>query len=140
MKNHTLITFRMLTVNMTKITDKVKEKMKDVKDKVVDTKDKVADTTKDTVGAGTKVSSKSDSTREYEAREPMSPAKIKEHEPTAVKREMTEKITQGGNRSTNSEEAKEIARRSGMAKGTAGAEETGSEYEEQNKTSSNTIE
>jgi hypothetical protein len=49
----------------------------------------------------------------------MSAAKIKEHEPTAVKREMTEDIT--GNQNTNPEEAREKARRSGMTKGTAGA-------------------
>ncbi len=68
----------------------------------------------------------------------MSPAKIKEHEPTAVKREMTEKITQGGKRATNPEEAKEIARKSGMAKGTAGVEETDGGYE--NDTRSDTME
>jgi hypothetical protein len=132
----------MLRGNMTKITDKVKEKVKEVKDKVVETKDKVADTTKDTIkdtrGARTNVSTKSDSTKQYETREPMSPAKIKEHEPTAVKREMTEKITQGGKRATNSEEAKETAGRSGMAKGTVGAEETSEESE--SDTSSGTIE
>jgi len=33
---------------MSKITDKLKEKVKDVKDKLVETKDKVTDTTKDT--------------------------------------------------------------------------------------------
>ena len=48
----------------------------------------------------------------------MTPAKIKEHEPTAVKREMTEKIGQSG---TNADDAAEIARKKGMAKGTAGA-------------------
>jgi hypothetical protein len=58
----------------------------------------------------------------------MSPAKIREHEPTAVKREMTEQI--GESSQTSSDEAKERARRSGMAKGTAGADETGSEYEQ----------
>ena len=126
-------------VNMAKITEKLKEKVKEAKDKVVETKDKVTDTTKDTMGAGTKVSSHGDSTREYETREPMSPAKIKEHEPTAVTREMTEKITQGGKRATHSENAEEIARRSGMAKGTAGAEDSGgSEYE--NDSSSETVE
>ena len=51
---------------------------------------------------------------------------------------MTEKITQGGKRATNPEEAKEIARKSGMAKGTVGAEETSEESE--NDTSSGTIE
>jgi hypothetical protein len=35
----------------------------------------------------------------------MTPAKIKEHEPTAVKREMTEKIAEPGQTGTNSEEA-----------------------------------
>jgi hypothetical protein len=35
-------------VTMSKITDKLKEKVKDVKDKLVETKDKVTDTTKDT--------------------------------------------------------------------------------------------
>jgi hypothetical protein len=47
----------------------------------------------------------------------MSPAKIKEHEPTAVRREMTEKITEGDKRATNPEEAKEIARKSGWLRG-----------------------
>ena len=36
----------------------------------------------------------------------------------------------GGQTGTSSEEAKEKARRSGMTKGTAGAAETGSEYEQ----------
>jgi hypothetical protein len=53
----------------------------------------------------------------------MSPAKIKEHEPTAVKREMTETITQDKRTDSDTEEAREKARRSGMTKGTAGAEE-----------------
>jgi hypothetical protein len=130
----------MLRVNMTKITEKVKEKVKDVKDKVVETKDKVTDTTKDTIRdtSGAATSTKRDSTGEYETNEPMPPSKIKEHEPTAVKREMMEKITQGGKRATNPEEAKEIARRSGMTKGTAGAEETSEEHD--SDTSSDTIE
>jgi hypothetical protein len=58
------------------------------------------------------------------------PAKIKEHEPTAVKREMTERIVESGKEVPNPEAAREIARRSGMAKGTAGAAETGDEYEQ----------
>lgn len=77
--------------------------------------------------AGTRIERTSDSTKEYESKEPMSPAKIQEHEPTAVKREMTEKI---GESNSVPERAKKIARRSGMAKGTAGAAETGSEYEQ----------
>jgi hypothetical protein len=86
---------------MTNLAEKVKDKLKDAKDTV------------SSKGTGY------DSTEHYEANEPMSAAKIKEHEPTAVKREMTEDIT--SNQNTNSEEAREKARRSGMTKGTAGA-------------------
>ncbi|MDQ6863836.1 MAG: hypothetical protein M3044_08430 [Thermoproteota archaeon] len=60
----------------------------------------------------------------------MSPAKIKEREPTAVKREMTEKITEVGKTATNSEEAKEIAKKNGMAEGTAGPGATDDEYKQ----------
>jgi hypothetical protein len=60
----------------------------------------------------------------------MSPAKIKEHEPTAVRRSNEQKIVEGGKTGTSSEDAAEKARRSGMTKGTAGAAETGSEYEQ----------
>jgi hypothetical protein len=65
-----------------------------------------------------------------ESKDPMSPEKIKQHEPTAVKREMTEEIVRPGEEGGNPEEAREIARKKGMAKGTAGAAETGSEYEQ----------
>jgi hypothetical protein len=81
--------------------------------------------------AGTDTGIEDDPLTSYREKEPMTPAKIKEHEPTAVKREMTEKIVEPGQQgSSNPEQAKEIARRSGMAKGTAGAAETGSEYEQ----------
>lgn len=79
---------------------------------------------------GTEIERKDDSTKEYRAKEPMSPAKIKEHEPTAVKREMTEEIVSPGEVGGNPEEAREIARKKGMAKGTAGAAPTGDEYEQ----------
>jgi hypothetical protein len=79
---------------------------------------------------GTETGRKDDPLTSYRDKEPMTPAKIKEHEPTAVKREMTEKITEPGQTRTNSEEAAEIARKKGMAKGTAGAEETGSKSEQ----------
>jgi hypothetical protein len=57
----------------------------------------------------------------------MSPAKIKQHEPTAVSRDPSDqKITEGGQTGTgSSQDAAEKARRSGMTKGTAGAAETG---------------
>jgi len=40
---------------------------------------------------GTETGRKDDPLASYREKEPMTPAKIKEHEPTAVKREMTEK-------------------------------------------------
>jgi hypothetical protein len=55
----------------------------------------------------------------------MSPGKISEHEPTAVKRENTSSTG-----SSSTEEAKEKLRRSGMTEGTAGSTNTGNEYEQ----------
>jgi hypothetical protein len=66
-----------------------------------------------------------------ETKDPMSPEKIKQHEPTAVKRDPSDqKIVEKGETGGNPEEAREIARKKGMAKGTAGAAETGDEYEQ----------
>jgi hypothetical protein len=66
-----------------------------------------------------------------EDKEPMNPDKLKQHEPTAVKRDSKDqKIVSEGQVGTDSEEAREKARRSGMTKGTAGAAPTGDEYEQ----------
>ena len=125
----------------------IKDKLKGVKDKVVGagegTKDKVTgsnqnDTsTSGGTGAyeegapGTEKGRKDDPLTSYREKEPMTPAKIKEHEPTAVRRDSSDqKIVEPGQTGTNPEEAAEIARKKGMAKGTAGAAETGSEYEQ----------
>jgi hypothetical protein len=81
------------------------------------------------LGVTTEAGQKDDPLTSYRDKEPMTPSKIEEHEPTAVKREMTERIAEPGQTGTNSAEAAEIARKKGMAKGTAGAAETGSEYE-----------
>jgi hypothetical protein len=117
---------------MSDFTDKLKEKAKEAKDKVVgageDAKDSVTGHDEDRIT--TEAGQKDDPLTSYRDKEPMTPAKIKEHEPTAVKREMTERITEPGQTGTNSDEAAEIARKKGMAKGTAGAAETGSEYEQ----------
>jgi hypothetical protein len=104
---------------MGKLTDKVKDTLAGAKDSVMGTEENT-----DNRQSG------SDPLTEYESKEPMTPAKIKEHEPTAVKREMTENITEAGQVGTNPQDAAERARRSGMTKGTAGAGQTGSEYEE----------
>ena len=58
----------------------------------------------------------------------MSPAKIKEHEPTAVRREDT---------SSSGQDPKERLRRSGMTQGTAGSTETGDEYNKEQQGQTN---
>jgi hypothetical protein len=125
----------------------IKDKLKGVKDKVVGagegTKDKVTGSNQDDTSTsrgtgayeegapGTETGRKDDPLTSYREKEPMTPAKIKEHEPTAVRRDSSDqKIVEPGQTGTNPEEAAEIARKKGMAKGTAGAAETGSEYEQ----------
>jgi len=81
--------------------------------------------------AGTEAGRKEDPTKEYRSKEPMTPAKINEHEPTAVKRDASDqKIVESGETGKNPEQAREIARSKGMAKGEAGAAPTGDEYEQ----------
>jgi hypothetical protein len=135
-----------------KVANTTKEGAEATKEKMTDAKDKVASTTKETVGGGvsstsstgggqtskfeeggpgTEIGRKDDPLTEYREKEPMTPAKIKEHEPTAVKRDPSElNIVEPGKQSTNAADAAEKARRSGMTKGTAGAADTGSEYEQ----------
>jgi hypothetical protein len=122
----------------------IKDKLKGVKDKVMGAGDDAKDTvtgrdTSASSGAGayeegapgTERGRKDDPLTSYREKEPMTPAKIKEHEPTAVRRDSSDqKIVEPGQTGTNPEEAAEIARKKGMAKGTAGAGETGSEYEQ----------
>ena len=100
---------------------------------MTDAKDKVASTTKQgTSGvsssstgeqgrkyeegaAGATYQRAKDPTQEYDEKEPMSPAKIKQHEPTAVRRDPSEvNIVEPGKQSTSSQDATEKARRSGM--------------------------
>ena len=133
-----------------KVASTTKEGASTTKEKMTSAKDKVASTTKEGPGgvsssstseqgrkyeegaAGTTYQRAKDPTQEYDEKEPMSPAKIKQHEPTAVKRDPSEvKIVEPGKQSTSSQDADEKARRSGMTKGTAGAAaDTGSEYEQ----------
>src|SRR5437764_4314841 len=121
---------------MGNIAEKDKEKITGAKDKVTDTAGKVTneneeeDREYEEGAAGTEVGRKDEPLTEYREKEPMTPSKIKEHEPTAVNRPMTEDIVEPGKEVPNPEAARERARRSGMAKGTAGAAETGSEYEQ----------
>ena len=80
-------------------------------------------------GAAGSSGRKKDPLKEYDEKEPMSPAKIKEHEPTAVRRDASDQNI-GDTASSSHNEARERARRSGMTKVTAGATETGDEYEQ----------
>jgi hypothetical protein len=129
---------------LAKITDKVKEKLKGAKDKVASTTKQGASGVSSSTSsagkqgrkyeegaAGTTYQRAKDPTKEYNEKEPMSPAKVKQHEPTAVRRDPSElNIVESGKQSTNAADAAEKARRSGMTKGTAGAADTGSEYEQ----------
>jgi hypothetical protein len=99
---------------------------KKVKDKIVDVKDKAVGSDNKENGASYTSSTESDPTREYEPNEPMSPAKIKEHEPTAVRRQ----DNTSSSSSSSGQDPKERLRRSGMTEGTAGSTETGDEYEQ----------
>jgi hypothetical protein len=114
---------------MSDFTDKLKEKAKEAKDKVLGAGESAKDTVTghDEDRITTEAGQKDDPLTSYRDKEPMTPAKIKEHEPTAVKREMTERIAEPGQTGTNS--AAEIARKKDMAKGIAGVSETGNEYE-----------
>ena len=123
---------------MSGVKDKVKEKVTGAKDKVTGSSNENTSASGqereyEEGAPGTEVGRKEDPLTQYREKEAMTPAKIKEHEPTAVKRDandqrIVEPGQQGGG--TNSEEAREKARRSGMTKGTAGADETGSDYEQ----------
>ena len=123
------------------IIDKLKDKVKDAKDAVVDTTKDVAEKTKDTVdtsfdknehsytfsdsgnrkyeegGRGTDISRNDDPLKEYRGKEPMTPSKINEHEPTAVKRDpLDQKITSSGQTGIDTPEAHEEYRKRGMTK------------------------
>jgi hypothetical protein len=99
---------------------------KKVKDKIVGVKDKAVGSDNKENEVSYTSSTKRNPTREYEANEPMSPAKIKEHEPTAVRRQ--DDTSSSG--SSSGQDPKERLRRSGMTEGTAGSTETGDDYEQ----------
>jgi hypothetical protein len=66
---------------------------------------------------GTQKNRKNDPLTEYSEKEAMTPAKIKEHEPTAVSRDPNDqKIVGGGQTETDSPEALEEYRKQGMTK------------------------
>jgi hypothetical protein len=67
--------------------------------------------------AGTNKNRKSDPLKEYEDKEPMTPAKINAGEPTAVSRDPNDqKITEQGQTGTDNQQANEEYRKRGMTK------------------------
>lgn len=67
--------------------------------------------------AGTNKDRKSDPLQEYSDKEPMTPAKINEGEPTAVQRDSNDQqITSESQTGTNTAEAQEEYRKRGMTK------------------------
>jgi hypothetical protein len=67
--------------------------------------------------AGTIKGRKNDPLTEYSEKEAMTPAKIKEHEPTAVKRDPNDQeIVEEGQTGTDTQEAEEEYKRKGMTK------------------------
>ena len=118
---------------MGEIIDKIKEKAKDVKDTVVDTTKDAADKTKDTLdsasasssnqerkyeegGPGTEIRRKDDPLTEYRENEAMTPAKIKEHEPTAVRDHVIKQLQNQAKQVQSTEQANEQYRKRGMTK------------------------
>ena len=91
---------------MTGIKDKIKGKVEDVKDKVTGDSGRTADEEDSRLQEGARAtdSKKDDPLTEYRENEPMTPSKIKEHEPTAVKREMSEKIAEAGRKTASEDE------------------------------------
>src|SRR5690349_14168326 len=116
---------------MVKFFDKFKEMTKGAKDRFVSTKNEAKDMAKSSTRssrldskrefeegiAGTEVGREDDPLTEYRGNETMTPSKIIEHEPTAVKRDPTDqKITEQGQSGTDTEQAKEQYRKKGMTK------------------------
>lgn len=122
--------------------DNITDKIEDVKEKVVDKTKDLAGKAKDTIdssipssssansfsssnqeriyeegGPGTEVNRSDNPITEYRDNEPMTPAEINEHEPTAVKRDPNDQIiTSGGQTGTDTEKATEQYRKRGMTK------------------------
>jgi hypothetical protein len=91
--------------------EKIKKGFKETADKVTDSAEKAVDP--DTYTG----SDKERQDREYNeagGKEPMNPEDIASHEPTAVKRDQDTEIAEGGQTGTDSPEAREKLKKSGM--------------------------
>ena len=96
----------------------VKDTVKGAKEGVEETAEGVKDTAQEVVDADTHTGSDDErENREYNesaSKEPMNPEDIAQHEPTAVKRDQGTDIADEGQTGTNSPEAREKFKKSGM--------------------------
>jgi hypothetical protein len=96
----------------------VKDTVKGAKEGVEETAEGVKDTAEEVVDADTHTGSDDErKNREYSesgSKEPINPEDIVEHEPTAVKRDQGTDIADEGQTGTNSPEAREKFKKSGM--------------------------
>jgi len=96
----------------------VKDTVKGAKEGVEETAEGVKDTAEEVVDADTHTGSDDErKNREYSesgSKEPMNPEDIAEHEPTAVKRDQGTDIADEGQTGTDSPEAREKFKKSGM--------------------------
>ena len=100
------------------VIEGVKDTVKGVKEGVEETAEGVNDTAEEVVDADTYTGSDDErENREYNesgSKEPMIPEDITEHEPTAVKRDQGTDIADEGQTGTDSREAREKFKKSGM--------------------------
>lgn len=96
----------------------IEDTFEKVKKGIKDTAEGVKDTAKDVVDPDTYTGSDDNKeNREYNetgGKEPMNPEDIASHEPTAVKRAQDTDIAEGGQTGTDSPEAREKYKKSGM--------------------------
>jgi hypothetical protein len=94
--------------------DKIKKGVKDTAEKITDSAEKVADPDTYTGSDEEKEINKNREYNEAGGKEPMKPEDIAGHEPTAVKRDQDTEIAEGGQTGTDSPEAREKYKKSGM--------------------------
>ena len=92
--------------------EKVKKGVKDTAEKITDSAEKVADP--DTYTGSDEEKGVNREYNEAGGKEPMKPEDIAGHEPTAVKRDQDTEIAEGGQTGTDSPEAREKYKKSGM--------------------------
>jgi hypothetical protein len=92
--------------------EKIKKGVKDTAEKITDSAEKVADP--DTYTGSDEEKEVNREYNEAGGKEPMKPEDIAGHEPTAVKRDQDTEIAEGGQTGTDSPEAREKYKKSGM--------------------------